>query len=200
MVFRVMLSSGSFRPWTTALAVGVLAATAGTQSDVTLWERPVSTLVLTWVRHALGWMWAAYVALLVGRVAVVAVAFMQRRARHGASPDPISAFLAAAQQSKVAHGPLSLRQVVDRALLITGLTLPRFLHDLPSGTPMAFWLVVLLTCGSLTLDGMLSPHHQRWYWWGTAIAVALWGFGGILSPSGFWYPGSPFPWRAGVLE
>ena len=186
MVFRVMLSSGSFRPWATALATGVLVATVGTQPDVTLWEQPVSTLVLTWVRYALGWMWAAYVALRVGQAAV---AFMQRRARLGASADPISAFLVAAQQSKVALGPLSLRQVVDRAVLITGLTLPRFLHDLPSGTPMAFWLVVLLTCGSLTLDGVLAPHHQRWYWWGTTLAVALWGVGSILSPSGFWYPG-----------
>ena len=53
---------------------------------------------------------------------------------------------------------------------------------------MAFWLVVLLTCGYLTLDGVLSLHHQRWYWWGTTIAIALWGFGSILSPSGFWYP------------
>ena len=185
MVFRVMLSSGSFRPWATALAIGLLAATVGTQPDVTLWEQPVSTLVLTWVRYAFGWMWVAYVALRVGQAAV---AFMQRRARLGASADPISAFLVAAQQSKVALGPLSLRQVVDRAILITGLTLPRFLHDLPSGTPMAFWLVVLLTCGSLTLDGVLAPHHQRWYWWGTTLAVALWGVGSILSPSGFWYP------------
>ena len=186
MVFRVMLSSGRFRPWTTALATGVLAATVGTQPDVTLWEQPISTLGLTWVRHALGWMWAAYVALRVGRATV---AFMQRRARPSASPDPISAFLAAAQQSMVAPGPLPLRQVVDRAILITGLTLPRFLHDLPAGTIMAFWLVVLLTCGYLTLDGVLAPHHQRWYWWSTALAVALWGIGSILSPSGFWYPG-----------
>ncbi len=80
-------------------------------------------------------------------------------------------------------------QVVDRAVLITGLTFPRFLHDLPAGTVMAFWLVVLLTCGALTLDGRLPPHRQRWYWWGTAIGVALWGFGSLLSPSGFWYPG-----------
>ena len=180
-----MLSRGSFRPWTTALAVGVLAATVGTQADVTLWEQPASTLVLTWVRQALGWMWTAYVALLVGRVAV---ALMQRRARLGASADPISALLVIIQQSKVAPGPLPLRQVIDRAILITGLTLPRFLHDLPSGTVMAFWLVVLLTCGSLTLDGVLAPHRQRWYWWGTTIAIALWGFGSILSPSGFWYP------------
>ncbi len=185
MVCRVMLSSGSFRPWTTVLATGVLAATVGTQSDVTLWEQPVSTLVLTWVRQALGWLWAAYVALLVGRAAV---AFMQRRGRRGAFPDLISAFLVAAQQSKVAPGPLPLSQVIDRAFLITGLTLPRFLHDLPAGTVMAFWLIVLLTCGYLTLDGVLAPHHQRWYWWSTAIAVALWGVGSILSPSGFWYP------------
>ena len=185
MVFRVMLSSGSFRPWAPALATGMLAATVGTQPDVTLWAQPVSTLVLTWARHVLGWMWAAYVALRVGQAAV---AFMQRRARLGASADPISAFLVTIQQRKVVPGPLPLRQVVDRAILITGLTLPRFLHDLPSGTPMAFWLVVLLTCGHLTLDGVLVPNHQRWYWWCAGFAVALWGFGSILSPSGFWYP------------
>ena len=185
MVFRVMLSSGSFRPWATALAVGLLAATVGTQPDVTLWEQSASTLVFTWVRQVLGWMWAAYVALRVGQAAV---AFMQRRARFGASADPISAFLVTIQQGKVAPGPLPLRQVVDRAILITGLSLPRFLHDLPSGTVTAFWLVVLLTCGYLTLDGVLAPHRQRWYWWGTVLAVALWGVGGIISPSGFWYP------------
>ena len=186
MVFRMMPSAGNFRPWATALATGVLAATVGTQLDTNLWEQPVPTLVLAWVRHALGWLWAAYVALLVGQAAAV---FMQHRARLGASTDSISAFLFAAQQSKVAPEPLPLSQVANRAILITGLTLPRFLHDLPSGTPMAFWLVVLLTCGSLTLDGVLAPHHHRWYWWGTASAVALWGFGSILSPSGFWYPG-----------
>ena len=185
MVFRVMLSRGSFRPWATALTTGVLAATVGTQPDVTLWEQSVSTLVLTWVRYALGWMWAAYVALRVGQAAV---AFMQRRARLGASANPISAFLVTIQQSKVAPGPLPLRQVVDRAILITGLTLPRFLHDLPSGTVTAFWLVVLLTCGYLTLDGVLAPNRQRWYWWCVGFAVALWGVESILSPSGFWYP------------
>ncbi|MDE2994079.1 MAG: hypothetical protein OXU67_09375 [Chloroflexota bacterium] len=186
MVFRVMPSSGSFRPWAIALAVGLLAATVGTQPDVALWEQSASTLVLTWVRYALGWMWAAYVALLVGQATV---ALMQRRARRGASPAPIPAFLVTIQQSKITPGPLPLRQVVDRAILITGLTLPRFLHDLPSGTVMAFWLVVLLTCGYLALDGVLAPHRQRWYWWGTAFAVALWGIGSLLSPSGFWYPG-----------
>ena len=134
---------------------------------------------LTCVRQALGWMWAAYVALLVGRAAVV---FMQRYARLGAFLDPNSAFPVAAQQSKVAQGTLPLSRIVDRAVLITGLTLPRFLHDLPVGTVMAFWLVVLLTCGSLTLDGVLTPNQRRWYWWGTAIAVALWGIGSILSP------------------
>ena len=86
MVFRVMPSSGSFRPWAIALAVGLLAATVGTQPDVALWEQSASTLVLTWVRYALGWMWAAYVALLVGQATV---ALMQRRARRGASPAPI---------------------------------------------------------------------------------------------------------------
>ncbi len=185
MVFRVILSRRSFRPWATALAIGVLAAMVGTQPDVTLWEQPASTPVLTCVRQALGWMWAAYVALLVGRAAV---AFMQNRARLGASAGPISALLVAVRQSKVTQGPLPLSQVVDRAVLVTGLTFPRFLHDLPSGTAMAFWLVVLLTCGYLALDGMLAPRRQRWYWWGTALAVALWGFGSILSPSGFWYP------------
>ena len=185
MVFRVTLSGRSFRPWATALAIGVLAAMVGTQPDVTLWEQPVSTPVLTCVRQVLGWMWAAYVALLVGRAAVT---FMQRRARLGASAGPISALLVAVRQQSTAQGPLPLSQVVDRAVLITGLTWPRFLHDLPAGTVMAFWLVVLLTCGYLTLDGVLAPHRQRWYWWGTALAVALWGFGSILSPSGFWYP------------
>ena len=183
MVFRVTLSGHCFRPWATALAIGMLAAMVGTQPDVTLWEQPVSTPTLTCVRQALGWMWAAYVALLVGRAAVT---FMQRRARLGVSADPISAFPVAIQQSKVAQGPLPLSQVVDRAVLITALTWPRFLHDLPSGTVMAFWLVVLLTCGCLTLDGVVSPHRQRWYWWGTAIAVALWGIGGIGSLSPVW--------------
>ncbi len=186
MVFRVILSDRTFRPWATALATGVLAATAGTQSDVTLWERPISTLVLTWVRPALGWMWAAYVALRVGQVTV---AFMQRRARLGASAGPISVFHAAVHRGEAAQEPLSLSQAVNRAVLITGLTWPRFLHDLPAGTVMAFWLIVLLTCGYLTLDGVLAPRHHRWYWWGTTIAVALWGVGSILSPSGFWYPG-----------
>ena len=185
MVFRVTLSGHCFRPWATALAIGMLAAMVGTQPDVTLWEQPVSLPVLTCIRQALGWMWAAYVALLVGRAAVV---FMQRYARLGAPGGPLSALLIAVRQRPTALGPLPLGQVVDRAVLITALTWPRFLHDLPAGTVMAFWLVVLLTGGYLTLDGVMAPHHQRWYWWGTALAVALWGFGSILSPSGFWYP------------
>ncbi len=185
MVFRVILSSRSFRPWATGLAIGVLATTAGTQPDVTLWEQPTSTPVLTCIRQALGWMWAAYVALLVGRAAV---AFVQSRARLDTLGGLVSALLIAVRQRSAAPGPLPLHQVVDRAVLITGLTWPRFLHDLPSGTVMAFWLVVLLTCGSLALDGVLAPHRQWWYWWGAAIAVALWGIGSILSPSGFWYP------------
>ena len=183
MVSWVTPSGRSFRPWVTALAIGLLAAMVETQPDVTLWEQPVSLPVLTCIRQALGWMWAAYVALLVGRAAVV---FMQHYARLGAFLDPNSAFPVAAQQSKVAQGTLPLSRIVDRAILITGLTLPRFLHDLPSGTVMAFWLVVLLTCGYLTLDGVVSPHRQRWYWWGTAIAVALWGIGGIGSLSPVW--------------
>ena len=90
--------------------------------------------------------------------------------------DPISAFLVTIQQSKVAPGPLPLRQVVDRAILITGLTLPRFLHDLPSGTVTAFWLVVLLTCGYLTLDGVLAPTPPTMVLVVcTTFAVALWG-------------------------
>ena len=102
MVFRMMPSAGSFRPWATALATGVLAATVGTHLDVILWEQPVSTLVLTWVRQVLGSMWAVYVALRVGQAAVV---FMQRRARLGASAGPISALCAAVHRSEGAHGP-----------------------------------------------------------------------------------------------
>lgn len=182
----MILHGHRFRTWATALAIGVLAATVGTQPDVTLWEQPAVAISLAFVRQALGWLWISYVALMAGRVTVASV---RHRARLGASADPISAFPVAVQQSKTAQRPLPLSQVVDRAILITGLTLPRFLHDLPSGTVMAFWLVVLLTCGHLTLDGVLAPHRQRWYWWGTASAVALWGVGSILSPSGFWYPG-----------
>ena len=185
MVFRVRPTSGRYRPWATALAIGLLAAMVEIHTDTTLWEQSVSTPTLTCVRQALGWMWAAYVALLVGRAAVI---FMQRRARLSASANPISALIVTKQQTEVTQAQLPLSQVVDRAVLITGLTFPRFLTDLPAGTIMAFWLVVLLTCGALTLDGILPPHRQRWYWWGTAIAVALWGFGGILSPSGSWYP------------
>ena len=70
MVSWVILSGHSFRPWATALAIGLLAAMVGTQPDVTLWEQPTSTPVLTCIRQALGWMWTAYVALLVGRAAV----------------------------------------------------------------------------------------------------------------------------------
>lgn len=184
MVSPVTLSGHSFRPWASALVIGVLATMVETQPDVFLWEQGDSTPVLTCVRRALGWMWAAYVALLVGRTAVT---FIHRRARLGACADPVSAVPVAVQQSKIAQGPLPLSQVADRAILITGLTLPRFLHDLPSGTVMAFWLVVLLTCGHLTLEGVLPPHRQRWYWWGAALAVVPWGIG-ILSPA--WPPSS----------
>ena len=174
MVFRVILSGHSFRPWATALAIGLLAAMVGTQPDVTLWGQPAAMAALTCVRQALGWTWTAYVVLLVGRAAV---AFVQRRARLDTPGSLVSALRVAVRQSKVTQGPLPLSQVVDRAVLVTGLTFPRFLHDLPSGTAMAFWLVVLLTCGYLALDGVLAPHRQWWYWWGAAIAVALWGIG-----------------------
>ena len=89
MVFRVTLSGHCFRPWATAVAIGVLAAMVETQTDTTLLEQVVSTPLLTWVRQTLGWIWAAYAAVLAGRATV---AFMRRRARLGASADPISAF------------------------------------------------------------------------------------------------------------
>ncbi len=159
MVFRVIVSNRGFRPWATALAIVVLATTMGTQFNNALWEQPALTFALTYLREALGWLWMLAVALVVGRAAV---SFAQSRARPGGFAEPPTATM---PPGKRAPRPRPWGQVVERAVLITALILPRFLHDLPTGTVMAFWLVILLTCGYLALEGVSSTHHQRWYRW-----------------------------------
>ena len=60
MVFRVTLSGHCFRPWATAVAIGVLAAMVETQTDTTLLEQGLNAVSLASVsaRLDVGRLWA----------------------------------------------------------------------------------------------------------------------------------------------